>query len=118
MFRTSTFIPTLKVNVEKQDGYSETGKPVFARAGRVGISPVRLESEYIETSIRTDKSGTKGRAEETVMKGRVLVEKTADIAKGDLLVIYADRWKIESIYPRHDMDGSINHFQVDLSAWA
>lgn len=119
MFRTGTFIPTMRVAHIKRDGFSETGQPRFVVSKtKLGISPIRLETSVMATSIRTDKSGSKGRAEEEIQQGRVLIHPKAEFQIGDLIEVYGIKWRIQSVYPRHDMDGRLSHYQVDVSAWA
>jgi hypothetical protein len=69
------------------------------------------------TSIRTDKSGSQGRADESVVQGRLLIENRVEPTGGDLITVRGTTYKILDVFPRFDMDGLVNHYQVDIGRW-
>lgn len=121
MFPTSTFIPQLYGEIRSASGFTVTGRPNFGSPRPVGLSVVRDEAKSQPTSIRTDKSGSQGRADEVVVKARLLIENLVEPKMGDL-ISYAigtvkRTYRVDGVYPRLDMDGLINHFQVDAERW-
>lgn len=89
--------------------------PAFGSWKPFGLSIVKLDLTMQPTSIRTDKSGSKSRADEDHLIGRVLSD--TDIPHGALLRILGQRYRVIGVFPRHDMDGRINHYQIDLQPW-
>lgn len=98
----------------KSTGFSVTGKPTLGSPVSVRFSPIRLASMAQATSIRTDKSGSKSRADETIFKGRILVHPESSIDNGDTVEIDSVRYEVNEVFPRYDMGGYLNHYQVDL----
>lgn len=117
MFQTSTFIPQLYGQLRSPTGYTVTGVPTFGLPRPVGLSVIRDESMSQPTSIRTDKSGSQGRADEVVVKGRLLIENQVVPKIGDLVSFLSNTYRIDRVFPRLDMDGLVNHYQVDVERW-
>ena len=117
MFPTSTFIPQMKGQLKSPNGYTATGDATYGKPRQVGVSVVRLETMVRPTSIRTDKSGSQGRSDEMVLDGRLLLDNGSSPKGGDLIEVRGITYEIVDVYPRYDMDGLINHFQVDVKRW-
>lgn len=117
MIKSSSFVPTSVGYVSQMVGHDSKGKPRFSSKKPIRFSPVRMEVEMASTSIRVDKAGSKSRAEEDVAKGRMLVAPTAEFKRGDRFSFSGRTWRIVSIWPRYEMDGRLNHYQVDMVTW-
>lgn len=117
MYKSSNFRPSQKATLRRSIGYDELGKHAFASPKVIRLSVIRLESDVNPTSIRTDKSGTKSRAEEKLHVGRVMIAANEVFKVGDQLDLHDIRWEIDSIHPRFDINGRLHHYQVDLQAW-
>lgn len=78
---------------------------------------IRIERQTKPTSIRTDKSGSQGRAEEMVVQGRLLLENRVEPINGDLVSFRGKTYKVVDVFPRFDMDALVNHYQVDVERW-
>lgn len=117
MFPTSTFIPQIYGRIQSVAGFDRVGRPRFGPPRRVGISVIRNEQQSKTTSIRTDKSGSQGNADEVVVKGRLLLETHSNPKIGDLVSFMGETHRIDKVFPRLDMDGLINHYQVDIERW-
>jgi hypothetical protein len=78
---------------------------------------VRIEQMTQPTSIRTDKSGSQGRAYEKIIAGRFLIENSKEPSSGDLITVRGKTYEVVDVFPRYDMDGLVNHFQVDIERW-
>lgn len=117
MFPTSTFIPQMFGQLKSPTGYTATGATQYGNPRKVGVSVVRLEHKTQPTSIRTDKSGSQGRADEEVVQGRLLLTNQIEPQNNDLIEVRGVTYKINSVYPRFDMDALINHYQVDVERW-
>lgn len=98
-------------------GYDVQGKSVLGEPEKIGIAPIRMESSLQQTTIRTDKSGSKNRATENIFQGRILVHPKHTIEQGQVVEIYGALYRVDSVWPRLEMNGVLHHWQVDLSIW-
>lgn len=118
MPRTTSFLSNSKGLVYKQDGYTVDGRPAFSKPTVLHYSPIKLDRRIAKTSIRTDKSGSKSRADEAVVQGRILVHPRTPVIEGSVLKLGNVLWKVASVWDRFgSMDGSLSHYQVDLESW-
>lgn len=113
----STFIPLMTARLYPVASYDVTGKVVLKDPIEIGIAPIRLDTTVQPTSIRTDKSGSKSRADEVIFQGRVLVHPKHTVQQGQIMEISGTRYRIVSVWPRYEMNQMLHHWQVDLSAW-
>lgn len=117
MFPTSTFIPQMRGTLRSPTGYTITGDTQYGLSRKIGLSVVRIERQTQPSSIRTDKSGSQGRADENVVQGRLLIEAKGVPANNDLVTVRGTTYRIVDVFPRYDMDGLVNHYQVDIERW-
>lgn len=115
MFASSSFIPVMTGQFRRTDGYDRFGTAAYTDWESVGLSVVKLDLTMQPTSIRTDKSGSKSRAEEDHLIGRVLADK--DIPHGSILKFAGREFRVVGVFPRYDMDARINHWQIDFTPW-
>lgn len=78
---------------------------------------IRLEVGQGDSSIRADRSETKGRASESTGSIRILVHPKDDIKLDDIIELLGYHLRVMSIFPRQDLQGAIHHYQVDLEVW-
>lgn len=114
----TTFRPLAKAKLYRSTGYTIDGTVELGTPVEIGIAPVRLNSSVSQTSIRTDKSGSKARAEEVSYDARILIVPDAEFTHGDIIELFGLNYRIEVIFPRHEMTGQLNHYQVDLIRWS
>ena len=84
--------------------------------GMCGV--VRLEVGKMKTSVRADSSASRGQAIETVAQSRLLFSPGVVLNLGDRVIIHGFKLEVESVYPRFDVQGRQDHWQVDLNIWA
>ncbi len=113
----STFRPKIPMTIERQTGHDLYGKPTFGAPVTVRCAPIRLEQDIKKTSIRTDKSGSQGAADEDIAVARILVEAKADIKRGDRVVCRGVILKVHTVYQRVSFENTISHWQVDCEIW-
>ena len=115
--RTTTFRPTAKAVLYAETGYSVDGRASLGMGVQVGIGPIKTAANMKPTSVRTDTSGTQSRAEEVTYDARILVHPSAALKLGDVMEVFGNHYRIAEIFPRYEMTGSLNHYQVDLIKW-
>lgn len=113
----STFRPKIPMTIERPSGYDDYGAPTFGTPVQVFCAPIRLEQDIQKTSIRTDKSGSQGAADEDIAVARILVEAKADIKRGDRVVCRGVILKVNTVYQRVTFHNTIDHWQVDCEIW-
>jgi len=94
--------------------FSGTGKEIPSDPIPLRFSVIRLRNQSRETSVRTDQSGSQGRAAEDVYDGRILVHPEVEPQMNQCVKINGREYVIDEVQPRWDMAGNLNHYQVDL----
>lgn len=110
--------PSVKCTIERTAGYDVYGKPALSAPMTTRCSVVRLSSESIKTSVRADSSATRGAARETEMIARLLFLPSVGISVGDRVTVSGLSLKVAGVQPRFNIQGRLDHNQVELSAWA
>jgi len=83
---------------------------------QVGI--VRLEAGAQRTTVRTDASASRANAEERTVIARLMMKATDIVEPGDRISIMSFNLEVESVFPRHTVNGDLHHWQVDCKQWA
>lgn len=122
MFKSSVFKGTVAgVLFRKGLGYTSTGDPIFGALGKFRFTPITSKTQSEETSIRTDKSGSKSRADEGVAYFRIQIEPSKigkSIKIGDRVDLLGASYKVASITPVFNiMDAIADHILADLKLW-
>lgn len=114
MLRTTTFLPTHKGQLFQTVEYTGSGREVSTNPVPIRFSVVRIRYQTRTTSVRTDQSGSQGRAEQDVYDGRILLHPEVTPETGQQAVIDGHKFTIDEVQPRYDMAQNLNHWQVDL----
>ena len=106
--------PNTPATHQRQTGYDMYGQPQWSAPVAIRIGVVRLSAGMQKTSVRADSSASRGRAEEDVADGVVLITPDVQIGNGDRLVIEGTSYEVISVFPRRDIPGVLRHFEVNL----
>lgn len=98
----------------REIGYTETGREVPTDPVSFRYTVVRLRNQTRRTSVRTDQSGSQGRALEDVYDGRILVHPEIKPEMGEVVEVDGVMFKIDEVQPKWDMAHVLDHYQVDL----
>lgn len=112
-FRT-TFLPTMSGLLYTNTAYTETGRTQPTMPIPMRYSVVRLRYQSKRTSVRTDMSGTQGRAEEQMYDARLLVHPEITPELGQAVHMIGKWFEIQEVQPKYSLEGFLNHWQVDL----
>lgn len=112
------FRPNLKCKIAKLGGATITGKRSYGSWKTVPCAIVKLVSEAKKTSVRTDSSATRGTAQEILADARLLFPKFVDLKPGDRIEVWGVELTVVSIFPRHNVLGTHDHWQVDCNIFA
>lgn len=111
------FRPNITVEVRKQMGTSLHGKRQYGAPTKVRAAFIWLEESDTKTSVRTDSSGSRGGARESIAKARMLVLPATILKAGDRVSFMGHELSVMSVFPRHGVEGRFDHWQVDLEFW-
>lgn len=113
--RISAFTPALSGMLYQRVGFTVDGTPNFGSGSEIRYSPVTLRQNIEPTSIRTDKAASKSRADESTLDARILVSQRSVVEPDNELKLQDGlRYRAVGVFPRHDMNGDLDHYQVDL----
>lgn len=108
------FRPNVYCEIQRRSGVNGYGKPAFSAPERVMCGIVRLERESLKTSVRADSSATRGSAKEAVATARILFLREVRLSEGDVVEVMGIKLTVQSVWPRHHVNGRFDHWQVDL----
>lgn len=112
-------IPTLAIKVRYPVGRDLYGQPKFSPWEHDKCSPVRLDFEQMNSTVRTDSGATHGHAYEDAHVVVILVRANSKAAKMDaVLEILGNQVRVKRIHPRYTAAGKLDHYQLECGSWA
>lgn len=78
---------------------------------------VKLLEQTEKSSVRADSSASRGFADEITTDARLLFLPTEDILVGDKVTVATIELRVTGKFPRFDVMGRHDHFQVDCMRW-
>lgn len=109
------FRPNLKCKISILGPSNIYGKRYYGNPKTVPCAIVKLVTESSKTSVRTDASATRGTAQEILADARLLFPRYVDLRPGDRVSIFGVELTVVSIFPRHNVLGVHDHWQVDCN---
>lgn len=113
-----SLIPNIDCTIVKAGTFDVYGQPQLGEVIETRCSIVKLVSAREKTSVRADSSASRGNAVEIVADARLLFPVGSDIVNGDKVVVAGVSLRVDSVFPRHDIYGVLDHIQVDANIWA
>lgn len=107
------FKPNLPCTLRRKTGTDQYGQPTFGAPIPERCSIVRLKTVMDRTTVRADSSATRGHAYEWVSQSRFLLRPSTLAQEGDRLTVNGAAVRIVSMFPRHDVNGRLDHYEVD-----
>jgi hypothetical protein len=80
----------------------------------VPCAVVQMDLVVKKTSVRADSSASRGRAEEEIGLVRLLFPVTVSVKEGDIVAVDGQVVEVIRIFPRRDITGKLDHYQVDF----
>ena len=114
MYKSSSFRPLHTGYLSKPTGYDSKGNAVYGVETPARFSIVKYKQVVEPTSIRTDKSGSKSRAEEQTYDIQLMVDPKVKISANGRYRVFNNTYRVIKVFPRYDMAGMLHHHQVDL----
>lgn len=111
------------VITRKTGGYDRYGREEHSTRKRITkCAIIHMYNETEKTSVRADSSASRGRSDERLSDGRILLKPTEDIRTGDLVEVTlkgGDRitLQVNRIFRRMDVEGVAHHIDVEGDRW-
>lgn len=112
------FRPTVNCRIYASRKFDMYGKPVpdYGTVSKCDI--VRLSKVKKETSIRSDASASRGRADEQLYDAVLLMKPQTVIEIDNKVEINGFELKVKKVVPRYNIFGRLEHQEVSLEIWA
>jgi len=113
------FKPNVTCQITRMNGqrslYGQTleGDTITTRCG-----VVRLDVAQQKTSVRADTSASRGQAREKVAIAVLLFSPDESLVQRDKVTVSGHELEIVSVFPRYNVQGDLDHYQVELAKWA
>jgi hypothetical protein len=105
----------LQLSSGKSDKYGQPIQSVFT-AERCSV--VKLTSYSAKSSVRADSSATRGSASEFEADAVILLPPKTKANVNDILIVGGIKLRISGIRPRFDVQGNIDHKEIDAIFWS
>lgn len=114
MFRANVNCVVVSTN-GKTDIY---GMPLASTKKKERCAIIKLNSRNVKTAVRADSSASRGAGREITVDAVLLMERMTTVKMDDIVVVADVSVKIVGVYPRHDINGRLDHYQVEGMAWS
>lgn len=101
----------------KSAGNDVYGQPIPGIQSRERCSVVSMPTADVKSSVRSDSSASRGNAHEEQVNGKILLTAVTRAEMHDILVIRGQKLKIDSVHPRWNAAGKLDHIEVTVSIW-
>ena len=110
--------PNIRCTVSKDNGFNVHGQAQYGEPINAKCSVVRYKAINQKTSVRTDSSASRGRADEDVYDAVLLFSPKTNINKNDVVEIFGEKLKVNNVERRFSALGVLDHLEVSLNRWA
>jgi hypothetical protein len=112
------FKPNQRCRIQLSGGNDVYGQPKPGVFVSEGCSIVKLMIVNQKSSVRADSSASRGNARE-LQADCVLLMTVATKAKvDDIIQIAGAKFKISGRFPRHDVNGRLDHVEIHAMMWS
>lgn len=98
-------------------GQDINSQPTYGPAKVIKCLVVKYKSTAQKTNVRADSSASRGRNQEAVYETIILFDPKTGVKKEDVIEIFGERLRIESLEFRLKINGEIDHFECGLNVW-
>lgn len=113
------FVPNLKCQIQKASESTDVyGMPIPGVKKNELMAIVEMRMMAVKSSVRADSSASRGNAQEIECDARFLLTTKTVAAINDILIFGSHKFRIVSIFPRHDVQGRLDHFEVTCNYWS
>ena len=106
------FNPNLTCTVTTFDGVDIYGSPTSPRSYSAQCAVLRLINAAEKTEVRADASASRGRIDQLTDDAVLLFPSNVLLNHHDHVDVIGIKLRVNSIYPRVDLTGQIDHYEV------
>lgn len=112
------FRPNQTCMLQLSNGHDIYGQPRPATRVPERCAIVKLIRSNSKTSVRADSSASRANAEEVQVQSIILLSPATRAKINDVMEVAGVHLKIEGCFPRHDVQGRLDHVEVSASIWS
>lgn len=109
--------PNLDCRVYKKGEADLYGQPQLGRAIAERCAVVKLKHDSQHTTVRADSGASRGHADEFVATSKILLMPTTTAELDDKLEVHGIAMRVISKWPRFDVAGRLDHYEVQGELW-
>ena len=112
------FQPNILCSLVQASGQTDLyGNPIMkpARPAKCGIVRLRVGDQNV--TVRADSSASRGAAQELVADAVLLFPPVYGVQVDDVINLIGYKLKVTQVFPRHTVNGQIDHHQVEAMIW-
>lgn len=113
----SLFLPNLDCTIVHSTGHDVYGQVLVGASYPERCAIIELKSVAVKTPVRADSSASRGAAEELQIKAEILLTASTVAKMEDLILINGLSLRIDSMFPRHSIEGVLDHYQITAIEW-
>lgn len=111
------FRPNLDCKIAKRTGTNVYGEETLGAPKAARCAIIELKLTVDRSSVRADSSASRGSAQEYQGTAKMLFPATIDLARDDQVQVLTHKLRVVSIFPRHSLNGVLDHYEVELTVW-
>ena len=111
------YIPKNRCVIQKAVGTNVYGQQQPGATFKERCAIVAIITSDKKTSVRSDSSASRGNAHELLYDAVILVGPRTKAAMHDIMTVNGYKLEIMTVQPRYDIDGNLDHYQLDLQIW-
>lgn len=111
------YIPKNRCVITKAVGTNVFGQEQPGATVKERCAIVAIISNDKKTSVRSDSSASRGNANELLYDAVILVGPRSRAEMHDVMTVNGFKMKIMTVQPRYNIDGVLDHYQLDLQIW-
>lgn len=111
------FRPNLDCLVRSRSGANVYGEETLGEARKARCAIVELHMRVVRSSVRADSSASRGSAREHEGEARLLFPTTVELNLDDQVEVAGYQLRVVGIFPRHNLQGVLDHMEVECATW-
>lgn len=113
------FRPNQNCVIQQVSGKTDVyGMPIPGPKKNERCAVVRLTVKNEKSAVRADTSASRGNAREFQTDAMFLLAKTTLARIDDMLIFGGMEFRVASVFPRHDLQGNLDHYEVTCTFWS
>lgn len=111
------FKPNLDCTISKPSGKNLYGEEVLSAPVNSRCAIIKLEITIEHSSVRADSSASRGAAREFQGSATLLFPASVSVQHDDLVEVAGHKLRVLGTFPRHNLQGVLDHYEVTCGIW-